>query len=49
MTEALLVRTPSGALAPADDDSRNLIASLKVGQPVRAKLSQKTDADDEAD
>ena len=41
MAEALLIRTPSGALAPADEDSRNLIGSLKVGAPIRAKLALK--------
>lgn len=40
MAEALLIRTPSGALAPADEDSRNLIGSLKVGAPIRAKLAK---------
>lgn len=38
--EAVLVRTPSGALAPADDEARELISRLKVGAPVRAKLVQ---------
>ena len=38
--EALLFRTPSGSLAPADDESRALIETLKIGAPVRAKLAR---------
>ena len=40
MAEAVLFRTPSGALAPADEESRALIETLKVGAGVKAKLTR---------
>jgi hypothetical protein len=38
MAELMLVKTPSGALAPADDASREAIARLPMGQGVRADV-----------
>jgi len=38
MTDALLVKTPNGALAPADDVARTLVDKLKAGQGVRATV-----------
>ena len=38
MSELVLVKTPNGALAPADEDARALIEKLKSGQGVRATI-----------
>jgi len=38
MTDVVLVKTPAGALAPADEDARLLIEKLKAGQGVRATI-----------
>lgn len=38
MAEIVLAKTPGGALVPVDDEGRELIAKLKMGQGVRAKV-----------
>lgn len=39
-TELVLVKTPGGALAPADEESRALVDRLKTGQGVRASIKR---------
>lgn len=36
--DVVLVKTPNGALAPADEEARALIEKLKAGQGVRATI-----------
>jgi len=36
--DLVLVKTPAGALAPADEDARAVVGKLKAGQGVRATL-----------
>jgi hypothetical protein len=38
VTDLVLIKTPNGALAPADEESRALIGRLKSGQGVRATI-----------
>lgn len=38
MSDMVLVKTPNGALAPADEDARALLDKLKAGQGVRATI-----------
>ncbi len=38
MAEIVLMKTPGGALVPVDDEGRELIAKLKTGQGVKAKV-----------
>lgn len=38
MAEAMLMRMPNGALLPNDDESRELVGGMKIGQAVRCKL-----------
>jgi len=38
MTDAVLVKTPNGALAPADESARALMDKIKAGQGVRATV-----------
>jgi len=38
MTDVVLVKTPNGALAPADESARALMNKLKAGQGVRASV-----------
>ena len=38
MSDIVLVKTPNGALAPADEEARALIEKLKAGQGVRATV-----------
>ncbi len=38
--ELLLIKQPNGTLAPADEESAEAIASLRVGAPIRAKCSR---------
>ena len=40
MTELVLVKTPGGALAPADEEARALVEKLKAGQGVRATIKR---------
>lgn len=40
MTEIVLTKLPSGALAPADAQAAEFIAKLKLGGAVKAKVSQ---------
>ena len=40
MAELMLMKTPSGALAPVDEDSAALIAKLKIGQGVKAEIKR---------
>lgn len=39
-TELVLVKTPGGALAPVDEESRALVDRLKTGQGVRASIKR---------
>lgn len=38
MTDLVLIKTPNGALAPADDDARAQIDKLKAGEGVRITM-----------
>lgn len=38
MTELVLIKTPNGALAPADPQASEFIAKLKLGAGVKAKI-----------
>ena len=39
-TELVLVKTPGGALAPVDEESRALVDRIKTGQGVRASIKR---------
>lgn len=40
MTEIILIKTPSGALIPADPTASAYIAKLKIGQGVKTKVTK---------
>jgi hypothetical protein len=40
MTEIVLLKTPGGALVPADPQATDYIAGLKLGAPVRAEVKR---------
>lgn len=40
MTEIILIKTPSGALIPADPQATEYIAKLKIGQGVKTKVTK---------
>jgi hypothetical protein len=40
MTELVLIKTPSGALVPADPQASEYIAKLKMGSGIKAKVTK---------
>ena len=40
MTDITCIKLPSGALAPADEASRQAVGKFKIGQPVRLKATR---------